>query len=141
MLYVACPTYHFSRARWLWSSFPLGQSIMPSTSPSASCQSSSSSLPHFRSQRTHGLLVQSIQPQPYRRWRLLRSGADFVDGVERMAKDSICVSLCQHVCIQNLRRDRCKHIPTESDIARVNGAPPHEGSVALIGKRSLYGRI
>jgi hypothetical protein len=54
-----------------------------------------------RSLRTHSLLVQPIQPQARCRGRLLRPRADLVDRVERMAKDSIYVTLVSFLAVSS----------------------------------------
>lgn len=54
-----------------------------------------------------------------------------------MAKDSVYVSLHQNFGTKASQLEEHQHIPTESDMSRVNGAPPQEGSVALIGVEAI----
>lgn len=49
-----------------------------------------------------------------------------------MAKDSVYVLIHEKNVVEN-KAVECNDIPTESDITRVNSAPPQVGSVALIG--------
>ena len=108
-------TYHFSRARWSCSLLPLGRSIMPSTSPSVVI---SLARDHIKASRTHGLLVQPIEPQARRRRRLLRSCTDLVDCIERMTEDAIYTELIVSKCYDDflIINQEPAHIPTESDI-------------------------
>ena len=101
---TAAYPYHFSLARFEASSSPRGLSIIPSTSPSIKSLAQVVVCDLIRGGRhTHALLVEPIELQSRHSRRLLGASANFVDGVERMAEDSVCRSTC---CQQAVRRRR-----------------------------------
>ncbi len=85
----------------------------------------------------HGLLVQPIELQSRGgRW-FLRTGADLVHRVERMAEHSVCSPTPnQHVPFKHPLLAALEDVPTESDITTLDYAPCH--SAQFIQRRHRH---
>lgn len=65
--------------------------------------------PDPRSPRTHALLVEAIEHQSRRSRRLLRASANLIDGVERMAEDSVCTGTCSSALLLYRNKVRVRY--------------------------------
>lgn len=112
-------TYHFSHSACTSGVFPIGRSITPSTSPSATYQPTQpykNSTAPKEVKLTHTLLIQAIELQPLRR-RRTRSArpGNPLHSVQGMNEDAICSAIHQST-VYRTAKTKDPHVPTESDM-------------------------